>query len=168
MMGLVPRAAIGWSVWLAASAAGCVGPDAVIGLDERIHHDDFDYSVTQVERASIVGDLRAHGTFVIVTLRVDNRAVRVDHRWDNRVAYVLDAEGREFENDAAAQLELQRTQPFGYAQEYVTPAGKTEETRLVFDLPSTVASASLKVRGYLMMGDVFNGNRFRRTRIQLF
>ncbi len=153
---------------MAVCAAGCVGSDAIIGLNDRIHHDDFDYSVTQVERTSTIGERRAAGEFVIVTFRLENHAVRVEHRWDNRIAYVLDADGRAFENDAAAQEELQRTQPFGYAQEHVTPAGTTEETRLVFDLPAPATSAQLKVRGSLLMGDVFDGNRFRRTRVQLF
>lgn len=156
------------SYLLAACAGGCFGPDAIIGLGQRIRHDDFDYSVTQVERTSDIGDRHTDGVFVIVTFRVENRAERVGHRWNNWIAYVLDDEGRVFENDQGAQRELLRTRPFIYAEEYVTPPGEADETSLVFELPASSGAAQLKVRGFLMMGDVFDGNRFRRTRVQLY
>jgi hypothetical protein len=142
--------------------------DMVVAPGVRIRHDDFQYAVTQFDTTDRIGDVRARGRFVIVTFEVENRARRVAHRWSSTIAYVIDAEGRQFENDAAAQRALDRVTPFGRKDRYVTPAGAVERTKLVFDLPMGVKEPYVKVRGDFLMGDLFDANQFQRMRVRLF
>ena len=146
----------------------CSAREKVIGLQQNIHHDDFEYSVQSVDKAEQIGGVRARGTFYIVAFQVENRAKRVDHQWGNDIAYLVDEAGTQHDNDAAAQQELDRTKPFGYEKQYVTPAGATETTMLVFDLPKGVKETYLQVRGVLLMGDVFDGSQYKKTKVKLF
>lgn len=148
--------------------SSCSSNEKVIGLGENIHHDDFEYSVQHLDRTGEIGNLRTRGTFLVVTFQVENRAMRVNHRWSNDIAYIVDAGGAKYENSTEAQKELDRVMPFGYKPEYVTPAGNTETAMLVFDVPTSLTQPFLKVRGYLLMGDVFDWNQYRRTRVKLF
>jgi len=148
--------------------SSCSSKEKVIGLRQNIHHDDFEYSVQSIDKTGQIGNLRPHGTFYVVVFQVENHARRVDHRWNNDVAYMTDETGARHDNDAPAQQELNRVKPFDYKKEYVTPAGETETTTLVFDLPKEVRQPYLQVRGSLLMGDVFDGSQFKRTKIKLF
>jgi hypothetical protein len=147
---------------------GCGGQDRVIARGARIHHDDFEYSVRQIDRTDQIGARRASGAFYIVTFQVENRAGRVAHRWSNEIAYIVDDSGRQYENDGEAQKALDAVKPFGRKDRYVTPAEAVETTMLVFDLPNDVTEPYLKVRGEFLMGDLFDANRYQRTRIRLF
>src|SRR5262249_38095619 len=115
--------------------SSCSSKEKVIGLGENIHHDDFEYSVQRVEQTDQIGNVHARGTFYVVTFQVESRAKRVDHRWSNTIAYIIDQSGSKYENNMDVQKELNRIQPFGFKNDYVTPAGATETTMLVFDLP---------------------------------
>ncbi len=150
---------------------GCSRSDTVIGLNENIHHDDFNYRVTAVEkRKSIVADsvrMLAGGTFYIVTFEVENNAKRVGHKWDNRIAYVISEKGDKYENIAAAQRLLNIKEPFEWRSTYNTGNGSSEQTKLVFDVPGNPTELYLKVNGETLMGDVFDLNRFKRIKIKL-
>jgi hypothetical protein len=148
--------------------SACSGPEPVISVRQTIHHDDFEYSVESVETMDRIGDRLPAGRFYVLTFQVENRARAVNHRWGNDIAYLVDERGREYENDDSAQMALARVDPFERKDSYVTPAGLTERTRLVFDVPRAVREPYLKVRGFLLMGDVFDGDQFRRTRVKLF
>jgi hypothetical protein len=161
---LTPAAALG----LAIIGSACAGPDRVVGVGESVRHDDFLYSVAAVQREKAIGDRRARGTFQIVTVQVENRAGRVAHQWGNNIAYLVDELGRQYENDDEAQRALDARAPFGLSDHYVTPAEASQTTKLVFDLPDEVKAPYLKFRGYLLMGDVFDGNMYKRTRVKLF
>ena len=151
-----------------AAAAACSGPTLTIGIGQNIHHDDFEYSVQAVEKLARIGDRTASGVFYVVTFQVENRAKRVDHPWDNSLAYVCDEQGRQFDNDPDAQRQLNRTSAFNYHDRYLTPPGTAETTKFVFDVPRDVTEPYLRVRGETLMGDVFDAGRFRRTRVRLF
>jgi hypothetical protein len=116
----------------ALSACSGAGPEHVVAVGDRIRHDDFDYSVRKVERAERIGPRAAAGLFYIVTFQVENRARRVDHAWNDAIAYLVDEHGRTFESDPAGGRAEHRstTGPV----RHVTPAGTTE-TVLVFDVP---------------------------------
>jgi hypothetical protein len=150
---------------------GCNRPDHVIGLNENIHHDDFNYRVTAVEkRKSIVADsvrMTSRGNFYIVTFEVENNAMRVGHIWDNRIAFVVSDKGDKYENNVAAQQLLNLKEPFEWHSEYNTGHGSSEHTRLVFDVPGNPSQLYLKVHGETLMGDVFDLNRFKRIKIKL-
>jgi len=148
--------------------SSCSAKEKVIGIGENIHHDDFEYSVQHLERVKEIGSLRARGTFFVAAFQVENRAKRVDHQWSNNISYIIDEKGIEYGNEPEAQKELNRIKPFGYKPQYVTPAGAAEMTMLVFDVPDGVKEPFLKVRGFLLMGDVFDLNQYRRTRVKLF
>jgi len=152
----------------AALASACAGPERVIGVGERIHHDDFDYSVTRVRTMQTLGGRTASDRFLIVTFRVDNHARRVSHEWSNSTAYVVDESGRAFDNNVTAQRALADREHFDVRDVYVTAPGDSGSTELVFDLPADVKQPMLKVRGYVLMGDVFDLAQFSRTRIRLF
>jgi hypothetical protein len=152
----------------AALVSGCSGPERVIGLRETIHHDDFEYSVQSATRLARIGDRLPSGTFYVVTFQVANHAKAVDHRWGDDVAYVVDERGREYEVDRLAQEELARLDRADAPAQHVTHAGTLEHARLVFDLPPDAAEPYLKVRGWTLMGDVFDGWQFRRVRVRLF
>ena len=156
---------------LMAFGSGCNRSDHVIGLNENIHHDDFNYRVTAVEkRKSIAADsvrMIAHGTFYIVTFEVENDAMRVGHIWDNQIAYVVSEKGDQYENNVAAQRLLNLREPFEWHSTYNTGHGSTEHTLLVFDVPGNPSELYLKVHGETLMGDVFNLNRFKRIKIKL-
>ena len=154
-------------IW-GALVSGCAGPDMIIDPGARIHHDDFEYSVQKVDRTDRIGDRQAGGTFYIVTFQVENRARRVDHRWSNDIAYIVDGSGRQYEHDGPAQRTLEAVKPFGYKDRYVTPAEAVVTTMLVFDLPKDVREPYLKVRGEFLMGDLFDAKQYRRTWVRLF
>jgi hypothetical protein len=126
-------------VSLMVLASGCNSSDNIIGLNENIHHDDFNYRVTAVEkRKSIIADsvkMLSGGNFYIVTF--------------------------------AAQQLLNTKEPFDWHSTYNTGHGSSERTRLVFDVPGNPSELYLKVHGETLMGDVFNLNRFKRIKIKL-
>ena len=146
----------------------CADNEKVIGLKENIHHDDFEYSVQKVEKTEWIENLKAKGMFYLVTFRLENRAKRVEHKWDNNTAYIIDENGNKFENMYEMQLNLKRTIDFGLKEHYITAAGQSEETILVFDIPNNVRNPYLKVSGDFFMGDLFDGNQFKNTKIKLF
>jgi hypothetical protein len=151
--------------------SGCNKKDNIIGLNENIRHDDFNYRVTAVEkRKSIFADsvkMISGGNFYIVTFEVENDAKRVGHIWDNRVAYVISEKGDRYENIVAAQQLLNAKEPFNWQSTYNTGHGSSEHTRLIFDVPGNTSELYLKVRGETLMGDVFNLDRFKRIKIKL-
>jgi hypothetical protein len=154
-----------------AFISGCDRSAQIIGLNENIHHDDFIYRVTAVEkRKSIVSDsvrMIAGGMFYIITFEVENDAKRVSHIWDNRIAYVITGKGDRYENNMSAQRLLETKEPFGWHSTYNTGHGSIEQTRLVFDVAGNPGELYLKVNGVTLMGDIFDLNRFKRIKIKL-
>ncbi|MGD0342352.1 MAG: hypothetical protein ABSA76_11680 [Bacteroidales bacterium] len=143
-----------------------------IEVGERIHHDDFEYSVTNYTVSRFLKNgtdtLKANGMFYVVTFRVENRAGRVGHNWDNTIGYIIDEKGIKYENLPQVQQFLEKSHSFGYREKYNTPAGSSDSTFLAFDLPFTVTRPFLMVRGETLMGDVFDRGKFRKMMIRLF
>lgn len=144
-----------------------------IGIRENIHHDDFEYSVRSLLAA---GSLNQHemtaspgdSIYYLVRFRVQNRALRVAHKWDNSIAYIKDEPGNRYENDLFGQVTLEKTLHFGWKEDYSTQAGSSDSTILVFRLPGNVRKPCLMVRGETLMGDVLNRCRFRKMRVRLY
>ena len=143
-----------------------------ISVGERIHHDDFEYSVTTYQLTRLLRNgndtIRALGAFYLVRFKVDNRALRVGHKWDNRIGYIVDGKGGKYENKSNVQEFLNRLSPFGLKENYNTPAGASDSTILAFDIPLSVTKPCLMVKGETLMGDVFDRGSFRRTAIKLY
>jgi hypothetical protein len=144
----------------------------IIGLNERIRHDDFEYSVSNYMVSRFLRNgpdtLKAQGVFYLVTFRTDNLAMRVSHKWNNNIAYIVDEKGRTFENKPDVQQYFEKTNPFGLKENYITTAGRSDSTIIAFDLPFDVTKPCLKVKGEILMGDMFDGARFKRMRIKLY
>ncbi len=160
-----------FGVLLLALGSGCNRSDKIIGLNENIHHDDFNYRVAAIEkRKAIKADtlqMIAGGTFYIVTFEVENEARRVGHKWDNQIAFVVSENRDRYENNPAAQRLLNEDEPFGWHATYNTGHGSTERTKLIFDVPGNPAHLYLKVKGQTLMGDVFDLDRFKHVKIKL-
>lgn len=147
---------------------GCSTDEKTIGLKTETQHDDYFYSVTEFYKTDDIGGLKPNGVFYVVTFRVDNRAKRVNHPWDNSIAYVIDKQGREYRNTGDAQKKLNSIKAFNLIDKHVTQAGETETTVFVFDLPKDVQEPCLKYNGEFLMGDMFDGNQFKHTRVKLY
>lgn len=145
----------------------------VIGLNQNIHHDDFEYSVTRFQKTSSLSEssdqtTSTTGNYYLVHFKVENRALRVNHRWDNSIGYVVDEEGNRYENNIEDQMVLDKSLHFGWKEQYNTRFGTSDSTILVFSLPSNVNKQYLMVRGGTLMGDVFDRARFRKMKVKLF
>jgi hypothetical protein len=144
----------------------------VIGLHQNIHHDDFEYSVSDYKMTGFLNNsadtLKAKGIFYLVNFKVENRALRVGHKWNNSIAYIVDDKGNDYENDTYAQQFYEKSHPFGFSENYNTLSGTTDSTILIFDLPANIREPYLKVRGDILMGDVADRARFRKVRVKLF
>jgi len=145
--------------------------EIVIDLNESIHHDDFEYSVRSysIEKnntnpESSIGDKVTY----LVSFQVVNNAKRVYHPWDNSVAYLVDENGSIYENQTDAQKLLNLQKPFGWQESYVTASRSSDSTILVFEIPKSIKHPYLMVRGKTLMGDFFDGDKFKRTKIKLF
>jgi hypothetical protein len=157
---------------LASCARKSAKDEIIIGLSEGIRHDDFEYVVTDFTIQKTIGEgdraLAAKGNFYIVSFKVSNEAKRVKHEWDNSLAYLIDEAGMVYNNDSISQSALERNSPFGLLQKYTTEHQNTQETKFVFDLPENVKRPYLMVRGETLMGDFFDGGKFKRTKVKLF
>lgn len=155
------------------SSCGNKGDNNTIGLKENIHHDDFEYSVTSVLRKSFLevpqdSNLKIDTIFYLVRFKVENRALRVNHKWDNSIGFIVDETGKKYENSVDNQIILDKSLHFGWKADYNTPAGASDSTMLVFKLPVTAVKPGLMVRGETLMGDVFDRGRFRKMKIRLY
>lgn len=145
----------------------------IIGLNQNIHHDDFEYYVTSYLRTSSlpevsVKNISVNSNYYLVHFKVENRAMRVDHQWDNSIGYIVDEDGNRYENSEEEQIVLDKLMHFGWKREYNTRSGKSDSTILVFKLPFTVTKPYFMVNGGILMGDVFDGARFRKMKVKLF
>ncbi|MCX6303115.1 MAG: hypothetical protein NTW82_13135 [Bacteroidia bacterium] len=144
----------------------------LIGIGDRIHHDDFEYSVSDYTTTKFltngIDTLKAHGIYYLVNFKVENRAMRVGHKWDNFIAYLIDEKGNSYENNTDLQQFYGKTHPFGFNENYETSAGIADSTILVFDIPLNITEPYLKVRGEILMGDVFDRARFREMKVKLY
>ena len=149
----------------------CAG-ERTAALNEKIRHDDFLYSITDVTKGSLIREgsdiFKAKGNFYIVRLKVTNEAKRVEHEWNNTAIYIVDANGKEYENDVEAQKVYYKSNMMGYKDEYVIPAGSSGETTFIFDLPVDIKEPYVKFRGEFLMGDLFDRGKFTKTKIKLF
>jgi hypothetical protein len=143
------------------------GPPLVVALGEPIRQDDFAYSVIGVTREKILGKEphRAipHGQFYVVTVRVENDAVRVAFQWDPSMVHVVDANGQNYPFSVAGQQALDAANP----RTNVVDHGESASFRVAFDLPRGIEHPALAFSNGILMGDVFNGAAYLRARVPL-
>ena len=158
--------------WLFMLMACTTSEEKIIDPGQPIHQDDFEYVVNtfsiQNNIESSKDTLIANGQYYLISFTVINTAKRVNHRWKNTIAYVMDENGNKYENNKDAQVVLNSIKPFGYEAEYVTTFQTEESTIFIFDLPEDVHKPYLMVRGETLMGDFFDGDQFSKTKVKLF
>jgi hypothetical protein len=144
----------------------------VLSVGQKIHHDDFEYSVSNYMVTNFLkygrDTLRAKGMFYLVNFRVDNNARRVSHAWNNNIGYIIDGAGGVYNNITSVQQFLLKSHKFKLQDQFLTPAGSADSTWLAFDIPVSVTRPCFMVKGETLMGDAFNGGKFRRMMIKLF
>jgi hypothetical protein len=146
--------------------------EEIFGLNQNIHHDDFEYAVTGFTKADQItygpDTIKSRCNFYLVHFRVINKALRVGHQWNNSIGYLVDENGNHYENSKDLQKILNKSLFFGWKEMYNTPHGQTDTTILVFDLPAGIKQPFLMVRGEILMGDVLDEGKFKRMKIRLF
>jgi hypothetical protein len=148
--------------------SSCSGDEKILGIGDKVQHDDFFYSIEKVITSNTIGEKMTGGVYYIVTFKVQNDAKRVQHDWKNDAAFVTDENGKVYENNIEIQKLLDSKIPFGFKESYSTKAGTSETTQFIFDIPLTVKQPYLKFRGDFLMGDMFDGNQFKNSKIKLF
>lgn len=143
-------------------------PQRFVALGTPIQQDDFVYVVTGVGRSTTIGNgsnvSRAHGTYYIVTIRVDNDAKRVAFKWDERIPHVVDAEGDRFDKSPDGQAALDAvTKP-----KFTVLPGQSASFEAVFDVPVDVHKPVLALDNGILMGDIFNLVQYRRVGVVLY
>jgi len=146
-------------------------PEKVIDFGEKIHHDDFDYSALKVDKLKNIGDsahlLTPNGSFYIVTLKVENNAKRVMHEWNDSMAYIADEAGKEYHPSPEGQEAWDLANGKTSVSLHSTPAGVSETTQIVFDLPADAKNPCLKIWKDVLMEDFFDGVAYRKVNVQL-
>ena len=166
------RLANGWCFLIMLVSCSKDSKEIILKPGEGIHHDDFQYVVTDysvIKRIGFTEDSTGmDGNFYVVNFKVINNAVRVDHPWNNSIAYLIDEKGNTYENQQSLQEKFNNVSPFGFKKDYITSFQTTDTTVFIFELPPSVKHPYLMVRGETLMGDFFDGNQFRKTKVKLF
>jgi hypothetical protein len=100
-------------------------------------------AVERVDTMSSIGDLRAGGTFYVVTLRVSSDARRVSLRLEQPSIAIVDAEGFRYDRSRAAERRLARDEPIDL--EHPVEAGHSFSRAVVIDVPHGVRNPRLRV-----------------------
>ena len=164
----------GWMSIVVCITMSCseMTKEHVIATGTIIPHGDFEYTVTDYRKSNVlhVKDeaLLTDGTFYVVSFRVTNHAVRINHEWDNAVAYIIDEDSNRYECKVDLQKKVNEAEPFGFKDTYVTPFQSEESTKLIFELPLSVKEPHLKVRGNILLEDFLDGSHFEKTKVRLF
>ncbi len=166
----------GYGLWVAGFIllASCSSnrQEYVIGIGERIHHGNFEYSASEIIITRFLKNgsdtLHAKGVFYLVKFKVENNSKHTGHEWDKSIAYIIDDRAGSFQNIQEVQEFYEKSKPFGLRGKYNTAPGTADSTYLAFDMPFSVTMPFLKIKGDILIGDIFDGALFRRVRIKLF
>ncbi len=159
-----------FSVMMAAVLliTSCSGDEKILNIGDKLQHDDFYYSVQKVMKSPDFVGKKADGMFYVVMFKVQNDAKRTEHEWNRKVLYVVDENGKEYENKLELQKEYSRINYEEYKENYKTAAGSSDSAVVVFELPNSVKQPYIKYRGDFLMGDLFSGNTFKNSKVKLF
>lgn len=160
-------AAIGVS--LLATLAVLNRRDQFVGLNQEIQYDDFAFSVQAVRKTNSLGDgefkTNAQGLYYVVTLKIANRAKRVDYRFKYHSAKLVDGGNKEFGLSVAGQRALESTT--GKRCSDPIHAGESCVTEVVFDLPSGSELKQFRISEGGLVGDILDVIFYGKKRIEL-
>jgi hypothetical protein len=122
-----------------------LSPQQVLAMHQLRCFDDWCASVERVERQSAVGEVKAQGTFYLVTIQVTSRAKRVSQREQIAAIYLLDGHRIRYDLSAEGQQALDAAGRGGKPLDSLVEAGGTFTYTAVFDLPSTATQPGLVI-----------------------
>lgn len=144
--------------------------DETVSLNHEIQYDDFAFSVISVRQAQFVGNgnsvVKPGGVFYIVTLKIANHAVRVDHNYKRDCALLIDERGWEYLPSSEGQPALETTLSPAALCSAPIPAGQSCVTEVVFDVPVGVRPSQLRIT-FGSLADIFDPIFSGRKRIAL-
>lgn len=138
--------------------------DFEIGVNESIHHENFEYVVTDFE----ILPVNEYTNRYRIKFKVINNSKVLEHTWNNSIAYIVDSKGNIYSNNKELQIKLNEREDFGWEDEYHTHPKSEETTTLIFDLPVKVTQPYLKISGKFLMGDVLDLNTYKKMKVKLF
>lgn len=147
---------------------GCSRDEKVLNIGDKLQHNDNYYSVQKVMKTPDFVGKKADGTYYVIMFKVQNENKSTDHEWNRNVLYIVDENGREYENKAELQKEYSRINYEEYRESYKTAAGKSDSAVVVFELPNSVKQPYVKYRGDSGIGGFFGGNAITNTKVKLF
>ena len=130
------------------------GSPKMVPIGQAVRQDDFLYTVTHV-----VAKRTISSTVYVVTIRVDNQALRVDYHWSDDIAYVVDGTGRKFKARAEAVG--------AEASDSIVPPGGSADFTLDFELPKAARAPVLRYWNGVLMGDIFDGAEYAHVAVSL-
>ena len=141
--------------------------DQVVGLRQDIKYDDFAFSVLDARSEGLApsqdNESAGPGTVCVLTLKIENRARRVEYTFNDEVAVLVDERGREYRpvrSDANSPAD--GGEGAGGRCDEPIPAGSSCTTDLTFELPPDARVSHLRIShggiGYLL-DLVFYGNK---------
>ncbi len=112
---------------------------------QAVQLDDFAFTALDSQKVKTIGDQTAQGIFYVVTLKVQNLAVRVSFKFQPETAVLVDNAGIEHTPLAQARHAwfTAANQPDACATEL--PAGTDCTTTLVYDVPADTQMPVLRV-----------------------
>jgi len=128
-----------------------------------VQYDDFAFRIVGTREAELGGK-----RYIVVQLRVENRAVRVSYQFDRAIVHLIGPDGRwmAVSDEGQRRLEAARGGPNPCAERL--PAGTNCTDELVFDLPPDQATARLVIHhsGWIgaLLDDIVFGKRYLRLR----
>ena len=142
-------------------------PREYVSIGTPIRQDDFTYTVTSARKTSTIGNgsqqVHARGVFFVVTVRLDNHALRVPFGWDDDIVRIVDASGRSYHVAASAQAVLAAQS----AVDRTIPAGEHASFQIAVDAPRDIQRPAVAFENGILMGDAFDLVAYRRVAVAL-
>jgi hypothetical protein len=145
--------------------------ERLVGLNHPIQYDDFAFSVLGVRKAQALGEgeaqRHAQGVYLIVTLKVENRARRVSFQFRDETAIVIDGHDQEHQVSCGGQAALESEPGHGDPCPGPIPAGVSCVKEIVFDVSPHADNWRLKFTGGGPVGEFLDNLLYGRMRIKL-
>ena len=124
-------------------------PPYVVQVGTPIRHDDFFFTVKQIQHS-----LQPDGSSLYnVVVNVRNGARAVNYHWRDDIAYVRAFDARGFGHNFYSSA----------PQSFTLAAGESRDTHMAFALPATVSSPGLYFWDGVFMGDALDGISYAKA-----
>lgn len=122
----------------------------VAGIKEPVQDDNLVFTVNSISKAKQIGNTftqkNAQGTFYVVNITIENKGNKTA-TFDSSMAKVKDGQGREFDRsiDGQTAKSMSEGKTDLFLQQIQPTLSVTGD--LVFDLPATISSPSILLKG---------------------